>query len=116
MKFVHLYTTSDGESHFKDVEVEMKDAGSRGQRSEPMKATGIFFSTTGADYDLDYHNAPRRQFVITLEGKVEITASDGTKRLFGCGDIMLADDTTGRGHISRAANNMPRKAIFVTID
>jgi len=81
-----------------------------------MKATGIFFSTTGANYDLDYHNVPRRQFVISLEGQVEITASDGTKRLLGPGDIMLADDTTGRGHISRAVNNKPRKAIFVTLD
>lgn len=116
MKFVHLYTGADGLSHFKDVEVEMMDTGSRGQRSETMKATGIFFSTTSASYDLDYHTVPHRQFVITLEGKVEITASDGTKRLFGPGDIMLADDTTGRGHTSRAANNEPRKAIFVTLD
>ena len=54
--------------------------------------------------------------MISLEGQVEITASDGTKRLFGPGDIMLADDTTGRGHISRAVNNKPRKAIFVTLD
>jgi uncharacterized cupin superfamily protein len=116
MKFVHLCTGADGESHFRDVEVEMKGAGNRGQRSELMKATGIFFSVTGADYDLDWHNAPRRQFVITLEGEVEITASDGMKRRFGPGDIMLADDMTGRGHISRAVNNRPRKAIFVTLD
>lgn len=116
MKFVHLYTGDDGETHFRDVEIEMKDAGNRGQRSEPMKATGIFFSITGVDYDLDWHNAPRRQFVINIEGEVEITASDGTKRRFGPGDIMLADDTTGRGHISRAADNRPRKAIFVTLD
>ena len=115
MKFVHLYTGADGESHFRDVEIEMKDAGSRGQRSEHMKATGIFFSVTAADYDLDWHNAPRRQFVINLEGEVEITASDGTKRRFGPGDVFLADDTTGRGHISRAVNNKPRKAIFVTL-
>jgi len=103
-------------SHFKDVEVDMKDAGSRGQKSEATQATGLFFSTTGADMDLDYHNAGRRQFVITLEGNVEIIASDGTKRMFGPGDIMLADDRTGRGHITRVVNNRPRKAIFVTID
>ena len=116
MKFVHLYAGPDGLSHFKDVEVEMKPAGSRGQRSELMKATGIFFSMTSPEYDLDYHNPAHRQFVITLEGQVEITASDGTTRLFGPGDIMLADDTTGRGHISRAVNKKPRRAIFVTLD
>ncbi len=116
MKFVHLYTGADGLSHFKDVEIEMSDAGSRGQSSESIKATGIFFSISGADYDLDWHNVPRRQFVVTLEGDVEITASDGTKRRFGPGDVMLADDTTGRGHTSRTMNNKPRKAIFVTLE
>jgi hypothetical protein len=116
MKFVHLYVGSDGESHFADVEISMKGAGSRGQRSELMKATGISFGVTGADYDLDWHNAPHRQFVITIEGEVEITVSDGAKRRFGPGDILLADDTTGRGHISCALNNTPRKAIFVTLD
>jgi uncharacterized cupin superfamily protein len=116
LKFVHLYTGTDGLSHFKDVEVVMKNAGKRGQASEPMKATGIFFSMSGADFNLGYHNAPRRQFVITIEGNVEITASDGAKRFFGPGDIMLADDTTGSGHITRTVNNIPQKAVFVTID
>lgn len=116
MKFVHLFAGPDGVSHFKDVEVEMKDAGSLGQRSELMKATGVFFSTTSADCDLDYHNPSRRQFIIGIEGKIEITASDGTKRLLGPGDIMLIDDTTGRGHTTHAVNNRPQKAIFVTID
>lgn len=116
MKFVQLYTGEDGESHFRDVEVEMKDAGSRGQNSELTKATGIFFSISGADYHLDWHNAPRRQFVIILEGEVEITASDGTRRQLRPGDVMLADDTNGRGHISRAVNRTPWKAIFATLD
>jgi quercetin dioxygenase-like cupin family protein len=116
MKYVHLYTGTDGKSHFKDVEAEIKDAGSRGQRSELMKATGMLFSISGADYSLDFHPAPRRQFVITLDGEVEITASDGEKRLLRHGDVMLADDTTGRGHISRAVNNRPWTAIFVTLD
>ncbi len=116
MKYVHLYTGPDGESHFKDVEMEMEDIGSGQQKSELMKATGILFSATGPDHHLDWHNAPCRQFVITLEGEVEITVGDGTTRRFGPGDIMLADDTTGQGHISRAVNKQPRKRIFVTLD
>jgi uncharacterized cupin superfamily protein len=116
MKFVALSTGDDGETHFRDVEIEMKGAGNRGRRSEPMKVTGIFFNITRSDCELDWHNAPRPQFVITIEGEVEITTGDGTKRLFGPGDIMLADDTTGHGHASRTADNRPRKAIFVTLD
>ena len=116
MKFTRLYTGPDGESHFEDVEVPLEDTGGVDRRSEVMKATGIFFRETGGDYYIDWHNAPRRQFVITLEGEVEVVIGDGTKRRFGPGDILLVEDTTGRGHISRAVNNQPRTTIFVTLD
>ncbi|HEY91073.1 MAG TPA: hypothetical protein G4O07_04485 [Dehalococcoidia bacterium] len=47
---------------------------------------------------------------------MEIETGDGTVRRFGPGDIMLAEDITGRGHISRAVNHRPRKSIFITLD
>ncbi len=116
MKYVHLYTGPDGKSHFKDVDVPLFQGRREEESSEPMKATGVFFRITGTGYDLDWHNPPRRQFVITLEGEVEITASDGTKRRFGPGDIMLADDIKGQGHITRALSNKPRRAVLVTLE
>jgi len=116
MKVTRLYTGPDGESHFEDVDIILRDTGGLDVRSELMKATGILFRKTGAEYDEDWHNAPRRQFVITLEGQVEIVIGDGTRRIFSRGDVVLAEDTTGRGHISRAVNNQPRTSIFVTLD
>lgn len=117
MKYTRLFTGPDDESHFQDVEVsqEQEKSGDR-KRSETMKATGIYFRETGTNYNLDYHPASHRQFVITLDGEVEIEVGDGTRRRFGAGDIMLAEDTHGRGHISRSINNRPRKAIFVVLD
>ena len=116
MKVTRLYTGSDDESHFEDVDIPLKDTRGADQRSELKKATGILFRETSGEYNFDWHNAPHRQFIFTLEGAVEITIGDGTKRQFGPGDIMLAEDTTGRGHISRAVNNQPRTSIFVTLD
>ena len=116
MKVTRFYTGSDGESHFEDIDVPLESTVGADRRSELMKATGIVFRETGGEYNLDWHNAPRRQFIIVLEGEVKIVVSDGTERQFGPGDILLAEDTTGRGHISRAVNNKPRKSIFVTID
>ncbi len=115
-KVTRLYTGSDGESHFEDIDVPLENTGGVGRRSELMKATGIFFRETGGDYNLDWHNAPRRQFVITLEGEVEIVIGDGTKRQFGPGDVFLAEDTTGRGHITRVVNNQPRTLVVATLD
>ncbi len=116
MKYTHLYAGADGESHFKDVEVPLSRGKSGQYLSELIKATGVIFRITGVDYDYDWHNPSRRQFVVNLEGAVEIVASDGTIRRFGPGDIMLAEDTTGKGHISRAVNNQPRKSLFITLD
>ena len=99
-----------------DVDIPLKDIGGVDRRSELKKATGILFRETSGEYNLDWHNAPRRQFIIMLEGQVEIIIGDGTKRQFGPGDILLAEDTTGQGHISRAVNKQPRTSIFVTLD
>lgn len=116
MKITRLYTGADGESHFEDIEIALEDAGNIGELSELEETTGIIFRETGADYDYDWHNAPRRQYIIMLEGAVDVEVGDGTVRRFGTGDVLLAEDTTGRGHISRAVDNQPRKSVFVTLD
>jgi len=48
----------------------------------------------------NWHNAPRSQYIIYLTGKVEIKASGGETRIFSQGDILLAADLDGQGHIS----------------
>ena len=116
MKVTRMYTGEDGESHFEDIDIPLGDPCGSDRRSEPIKATGIIFRETSGEYYLDWHNQYIRQFVINLEGSLEIILGDGSSRILGPGDILLAEDTTGRGHISRAVNNQPRKSIFVTLD
>ena len=115
-KITRIYTGSDGESHFEDSEIAIESKEILGRQSEPMKATGIMFKEHDINWENVWHNAPQRQFVVTLEGEVEIVIGDGTKRQFGPGDVLLAEDITGRGHISRAVNKQPRKSIFITLD
>lgn len=116
MRVVRLYTGPDNQSHFEDIDMPMKDAGKIGFLSERVKATGIVFRETGGDYDYDFHTAPRRQYVVNLEGEVEIEVGDGTRRILRSGDILLAEDTTGQGHISRAVAGKPRRSLFITLD
>ena len=116
MKITRLYTGVDNESHFEDSDLSLEDKGPIGMLSAPMQAGSIIFRETGADYDYDWHPAPRRQFVIMLEGSVDIEVSGGSTRRFGPGDILLAEDITGRGHISRAVDGQPRTPVFVTLD
>ena len=116
MKIPRIYTGDDGESHFGDFEVELNAEGNVGALSKPVQAKGLVFRETTGAYDFDFHNAPRRQFVINMKGGVEIEVGDGTVRQFKAGEMFLAEDTTGRGHISRAINNEPRFSLFVTLE
>jgi hypothetical protein len=116
MKITRVYTGPDNKSHFEDVEIPLKDGGKGGFMSELTKATGVVFRETDGSYNYDFHNAPRRQYVVNLEGEVEIEVGDGTKRILRTGDILLAEDTIGQGHISRAVDGKPRKSLFITLD
>ena len=115
MKVLRIYTGDDGESHFEDIELDMKAGQFSGVYSDPVAVKSVIFRETSGDYNLDFHNAPRRQFVINLRGSVEIETGLGEKRVLGAGDILLAEDTTGRGHISRAVNGEPRESIFLPL-
>jgi len=112
-----IYTGGDGESRFEDFELELTELGALGAMSTAQKTKSILFRETDAAYDLGFHNAPRRQYVIMLSGgRVEITAGSGEVRVLGPGDVLLAEDTTGRGHSSRALDREPRRSIFVALD
>ena len=115
MKVTRIYTDRDGESHFAELDIPLRDAGDIGALSELLPVEHIIFRETDGDYDYTWHNAPCRQFVLMLEGGVEIEVSDGARRIFHSGDILLVEDTTGRGHVSRAVNGQPRKSVFVTL-
>ena len=116
LQVTRIYTGEDGESHFEDIEIPLIDRSGIGQISALQGATGVVFRKTDGDYDFDFHNAPRRQYVINLDASVELETGDGSKRVLAPGDILLAEDTTGRGHISRAVDGRPRRSIFVTLD
>ena len=46
----------------------------------------------------------------------ELTASDGEARVIGAGEVILVEDTSGKGHLSKSVNNQMRHSIFVPIE
>jgi hypothetical protein len=116
MKYTRIYADASGESHLEDVSPRMSASDHSSTMSELIAAKGVIFrETNGAQYFVDWHNAPRRQFVVNLSGEVEITVSDGEKRRFGPGTVLLAEDLTGKGHISRGVGDSDRLVIFVPL-
>jgi hypothetical protein len=116
MKIHRLYADDRGESHFEDMEVPYTEVTRGGRLSARLPATGIIFREVPPDYDLDWHPAPRRQYIINLDAGVEITASDGEKRRIGAGEVLLVEDTWGKGHLSKALDGKLRHCIFVPVD
>ena len=115
MLITRVYTGSDRQSRFEDMEVELTDNGSLGSISRLWSAKGVLFRRVNGDYDLDFYNAPRRQFVVNLTGSVEIEVGDGTKRQSGVGSILFAEDTEGKGYISRSINGESRECLFISL-
>ena len=108
MRVHNLYVDAKGETHFRDIEVEFTESGRAGKTSKRIPATGIIFRQVQPDYDLDWHPAPRRQYIINLDAGVQITASDGESRKIGAGEVILVEDTSGKGHLSKALDGRAR--------
>ncbi len=116
MRIHNIYADENGESHFRDIEVEWTLDKLSSTFSEPVSASAIEFRRTEGDYDFEWHPAPRRQYVINLDAGVEVTASDGETRIIAAGEVLLTEDTHGRGHCSKSVDGKVRHCIFVAID
>ena len=92
MPFTRLYTGSDGQSH-----IEEMDPATHPTLQELEAATGISFSIAQPGRFSDWHNAPRRQYVITLSGEGEIGLGDGSVHKFGPGHVSLVEDLNRAG-------------------
>ncbi|HLZ94189.1 MAG TPA: hypothetical protein VKT20_02535 [Candidatus Dormibacteraeota bacterium] len=107
-----MFADEKGESHFEDRDVPLEKVG-YGRASRELPATSVIFRETDTGDTVDFHNPPRRQFIIFLRGVAELEASDGSTRRLGAGDVLLADDTTGRGHRLREIE--ARRLVFVPV-
>ena len=114
MQSVRIYTGDDGQSHFEDMELPF-DPMQEDQRTDIQAALGIQFVSQPPGFAIDMHTAPRRQYVITLQGQAEIVLGDGTTRRFGAGDVLLAEDLTGQGHITRIVGDVVRISAQISV-
>ena len=115
-KVTRIYTDDKGDSRFEDIEIPLKEAGEIGFLSEIIPANGLIFREVLPTYDFDFHNAPQRQYIILLDGKIEIETSLGEKRNFGGGEVLLMEDTHGKGHKTRNLENKKRRSIFIPLE
>ncbi|MEE2775170.1 MAG: hypothetical protein VYE73_00155 [Acidobacteriota bacterium] len=116
IQITRIFTGDDGQTHAEEYEVALQRRGqSATELAEAIPVTSVQFRRTSSEYYLDFHNAPRRQFVITLAGESEVELGDGSKIRLHPGHILLAEDLDGQGHISRAIGTDDRISLFLPL-
>ena len=110
-----IFSDANGDTHFEDVEIPLHEAGPIGRLSHALPAEGIVFREVEPSYDWNFHVAPQKQYIILLDGEIEIETSLGDKRIFKGGQVLLVEDTHGKGHKTRNLQPIRRKSIFITI-
>lgn len=116
-KIVRMFAGEDRRSHFEDLTVPMEEFRTGtvfSFKSEMIPVTGVDFRDNPLTCPPDFHNAPRRQLMITLSGAVELRVGDGSARVFGPGDVLLAEDMTGEGHSVRELLG-PRRSLILPL-
>jgi hypothetical protein len=96
VRVLRLYADEAGASHFEEVEVALELA---------LLGDATVIAVVSGDETGDGsepHPAPARQFTLSISGVLEVTTSDGDVRRIGAGRLLLLDDTTGKGHSTRA--------------
>ncbi|HET9359583.1 MAG TPA: hypothetical protein VFO58_07535 [Vicinamibacterales bacterium] len=98
-----LYTGTDGQSHAEDIEVAWRPAKLRAELSdsESVRVTSANFLRWPRGFVWAGHPASRRQYVVIVSGRGEVDVGGGRKVQLAPGRVLLAEDTTGKGHTTR---------------
>ena len=113
MKIIKLYTHEDNKSYFAEIDSGPTTKEKLGAYSKKYPVAGMMFRDFEQGQEFDWHTAPQSQYIIYLEGEVEVETSGGEKRIFKAGDILFATDLLGKGHISRTLTK--GRSIIVTL-
>jgi len=120
-RFVSLFSDAKGNSHFREFAselfpVEFAAGAPPLYLSSPMESSQISFFGAPAGWVSDLHPSSGRHLFVVMSGNWEITTSDGEIRTFSTGDVLLVEDTTGKGHASRVISGEPSLALLVRLN
>ena len=114
-----IWADEDGETHLADIELDFRPTdfvppAPPVMLTTPQPATGYAFEQVPPGWHGDWHPAPGRVLAVYLAGTGTIRASDGDTRPLAAGTILLAEDTTGEGHITTVTG--PEEMLVVIVN
>ncbi len=115
LRCVRIWTGGDGDTLVEEGKIDL----SKGERgdilSDTLGAVSISFRETEAGGAFAWHDAPARQFVLTLSGTLDFQTRRGKHFTLRSGDVLLAEDMTGSGHSWRLVGADPWRRAYVII-
>jgi len=115
VKIHRFFTGPDGLTHAEEIAVNFEGGADGNGLYKFLSNSNAVLRRSPPGRVNDYHTASRRQYIITLSGHAELVLSGGQTLKVGPGDIELAEDTTGKGHITRTVGNEDRISIAIPV-
>jgi hypothetical protein len=110
-RIFHLYSGSDGLTRIENLPTNAPLSGEIGQFLR-RSAERVSIGGTSAGAGFDFHVANQPTLLIPIFGSMLVGLHDGSLHEFGHGDMLYAEDCTGKGHISRSG---PRGSFVVQV-
>ncbi len=113
MDIIRLHTGPEGDSAAETVSLPMSQEDEQGHRSATFQTTKAVFCEAESGFVQGWHNPPYRKLVIVLSGTMEIELRDGTLIHIEPGQILLAEDLSGSGHVTRTKGDQPLQTVVI---
>ena len=106
LEITRVFTDINGNSHFENEPVTMELKSIMGFHSELEKNIDNFcFQNVLPHHSWEFHTVSKKVYIIILQGELELEVSNGEKKQFGCGNVILLDDDSGQGHKPKTFKN-----------
>ncbi|MBK6867397.1 MAG: hypothetical protein IPG98_05515 [Burkholderiales bacterium] len=122
LTYPELMTGNDGRACFHDRPIALDGGSAQARLSALMASGGCQFRHSPVGFRSDFHCTTTPQWLVVLQGRMEIGLQDGGSRVFGPGQCFYSNDTLPdgatfdaavHGHWSRQVGDEPLVTLFV---
>ena len=116
--YLRIFCDAQGCSHFEtlNIKLESNDYAPPATplfTSSHVSVSNLVFLELPVGWYGDWHPTPIRQWLTLMTGKCEFEVEDGKRCTRAAGDIVMLDDTEGKGHRTRVIGNEPMRITAV---
>jgi len=115
IRCIRIWTNDAGNSSFEEGELHLNHGKPGDSIGPSATAVSVSFRATQPEQALEWHDAPTHQLVLTLGGTLEFKTHDGQTFIIRPGDVLLAEDTEGTGHVWRIIGEEPWRRAYVVV-